>query len=147
MTDLERLIAIEAIRQMKARYFRCIDTKDWNGFIDCFTADAVVDVSVPGRLVETESGIYRGVDAIAKWAPVAVGNAVTVHQLLMPEIEILSSTSARGTWALEDRFVWPEGSPRRTMHGCGHEHETYERVGGEWKIRSSKLTRLRLDIT
>ena len=27
------------------------------------------------------------------------------------------NTGARGTWALEDRFVWPEGSSRRTMHG------------------------------
>jgi len=147
MTDLERLLAIEAIRQMKARYFRCIDTKDWNGFLACFTPDAVMDVSVPGRLVPADTGIYRGTEAIGKWAPAAVGNAVTVHHLLMPEIEILSSTSARGTWALEDRFVWPEGSPRRTMHGFGHEHETYERVAGEWRIKSSKLTRLRLDVT
>ena len=28
----DSLLAIEEIRQLKARYFRCIDTRDWAGF-------------------------------------------------------------------------------------------------------------------
>jgi hypothetical protein len=32
------------------------------------------------------------------------------------------------------------------MHGYGHYHETYEKVDGRWRIKSSKLTRLREDI-
>ena len=31
MDTVERLDAIEAIKQLKARYFRCMDTKDWDG--------------------------------------------------------------------------------------------------------------------
>jgi hypothetical protein len=32
------------------------------------------------------------------------------------------------------------------MHGYGHYHETYEKADGEWRIKSSKLIRLREDI-
>ncbi len=35
MNDVERLLAIEDIRQLKARYYRCMDTKDWRAFPAC----------------------------------------------------------------------------------------------------------------
>ena len=34
---------IEAIRQLKARYFRALDAKDWELYTSVFTADLVVD--------------------------------------------------------------------------------------------------------
>ena len=43
MTDAERSLAIEEIKQVKARYFRCMDTKDWAGFEAGFAPDATVD--------------------------------------------------------------------------------------------------------
>ena len=33
------------------------------------------------------------------------------------------------------------------MQGDGHYHETYALVEGEWRIASSTLTRLRMDLT
>ena len=42
---VERLEAIEEIKQLKARYFRCMDTKDWDGFTTVFAPDARMDVS------------------------------------------------------------------------------------------------------
>jgi hypothetical protein len=33
------------------------------------------------------------------------------------------------------------------MQGYGHYHESYEQVGGEWKISSSTLTRLHVEFT
>ena len=45
MTSLEQLLDIEAIRAVKARYCRMLDTKDWDGFAGLFTEDAVMDVS------------------------------------------------------------------------------------------------------
>src|SRR6266480_5511468 len=41
----ERLEAIEEIKQLKARYFRCMDTKDWDGFTSVFAPDARMDVT------------------------------------------------------------------------------------------------------
>jgi hypothetical protein len=32
------------------------------------------------------------------------------------------------------------------MDGYGHYHETYEKTAGQWRIKTSKLTRLREDI-
>jgi len=69
---------------------------------------------------------------------------ITVHHGHMPEIELTSATTATGVWAMEDMLRWPDG---REMHGYGHYHETYEKVGGAWRIKSSKLTRLRTDLT
>jgi hypothetical protein len=31
------------------------------------------------------------------------------------------------------------------MHGWGHYHETYEKAGGRWAIKTLKLTRLRVE--
>ena len=41
---VSRLEAIEAIKQLKARYFRAMDTKDWDAFaeghVGCFNSDS-----------------------------------------------------------------------------------------------------------
>ncbi len=52
---------------------------------------------------------------------------ITVHHGHMPEITLLSDTTARGIWAMEDKLWWPEGSPLVHLHGYGHYHETYEK--------------------
>lgn len=32
------------------------------------------------------------------------------------------------------------------MHGDGHYHETYAKIGAAWKIQTIRLTRLRVDV-
>ena len=144
MEALERLEAIDEIKALKARYFRCMDTKDWSGFADVFAADAVMDMS--GEVPEGEDGITQGNQAIAAFVERHVGDVTTVHHGHMPEIELTSSTTARGIWAMEDKLRWPPGSFLDTMHGYGHYHETYERIGGAWRIKTLRLSRLRLDV-
>ena len=58
---VERLEAIEEIKQLKARYFRCMDTKDWDGFTMVFAPDARMDVSgeVSGAAAESRPGAVR----------------------------------------------------------------------------------------
>jgi hypothetical protein len=140
------LDAVEQIKQLKARYFRCMDTKDWSGFAEVFAADAVMDMSSEMRDRTTAGdGITRGGPEIATFVRGAVDAVQTVHHGHMPEIEITSPTSARGIWAMEDKLRWPEGSPIRTLHGYGHYHETYEKLDGQWRIKTITLTRLRVD--
>ena len=43
MTENERLEAIEQIQRLKARYFRCMDTKDWALYDTCHAPDVTVD--------------------------------------------------------------------------------------------------------
>jgi uncharacterized protein (TIGR02246 family) len=127
---------VEAIKQLKARYFRLMDTKDWDGFAAVFTDDVVVDVSGEG------GGVTRGVTEFVSFLREVIGNAITVHQGHMPEIEITSPTTATGIWALEDQLWWPEGGPFTHVHGFGHYHETYEKTDAGWRIKSLTLTRL-----
>jgi uncharacterized protein (TIGR02246 family) len=127
---------IEAIRQLKARYFRTMDTKDWAGMRQVFTDDVVIDTSEAG------GDLVAGADAFMAFLQGALAGAVTVHQGHMPEIELTSATTASGTWALNDIVIWPNGM---RLDGYGHYHETYERGADGWRIKSSKLTRLHVD--
>jgi hypothetical protein len=127
---------VEAIKRLKARYFRTMDTKDWDGMRQVFAADVVMDTT------ESGGGVVHGADEFMTFLRAQIGDVVTVHHGHMPEIELTSATTATGVWALEDLLRWPDGSE---MQGFGHYHETYEKVDGEWRITSSTLTRLRMD--
>ncbi len=147
MDTVERLEAIEEIKQLKARYFRCMDMKDWDGFTTVFALDARMDVS--GELsgdVGGERGVTTGNREIAAFVRGSIDDVTTVHHGHTPEIDVTSPTNATGIWAMEDHLWWPEGSPITTMHGYGHYHETYEKVKGRWRITSTTLTRLRTDV-
>jgi len=145
MTDVERYLAIEEIKQLKARYFRCMDTKDWAGFEAVFANDATVDYTPPGGNSADWSAAGRA--NIVTFVRKTVEPAITVHHGHMPEVEVTSSTTARAIFAMEDLIWWPEGSRRRTLHGWGHYHETYVRIDGKWLIKTLRLTRLRVDQT
>ena len=94
---------IEAIRRLKARYFRTMDTKDWDGMRQVFTDDVVMDTTASG------GGLIAGADEFMGFLREALGETVTVHQGHMPEIELTSETTATGIWALNDIVIWPNG--------------------------------------
>jgi uncharacterized protein (TIGR02246 family) len=129
---------IEAIKQLKARYFRTMDTKDWEGMRQVFADDVVVDTTGSG------GDVHSGADEFMAYLREALDGAVTVHHGHMPEIELTSATTATGIWAMEDKNTWPNGMK---LNGFGHYHETYEKAGGEWRIKTTRLTRLRLDLS
>ena len=141
MDSLEDLQAIEEIRRLKARYFRSLDAKDWVGFGEVFAEDARLDVTEEAGGAEPVVGRADIVELVRR----VVGEAVSIHHGHTPEITIESSDAATGTWAMEDRLFWPEGSPLRSMHGYGHYHERYRRTAEGWKIERMLLTRLRLE--
>jgi len=76
----------EAIRRLKARYFRTMDTKDWTRCGKVFTDDVVIDTSEAGGGVVRGAGRVHDVPGRKHWRP------VTVHQGHMPEIDIISET-------------------------------------------------------
>jgi len=127
---------VEAIKQLKARYFRTMDTKDWVGMRAVFTDGVVIDTTDSG------GGKVTGGDEFMVFLTKTLADARTVHHGHMPEIVITSPTTATGIWAMEDMIRWPDGS---TLHGSGHYHDTYEHSDGVWRIATSTLTRLRMD--
>lgn len=137
MTEPSSLLDVRAIETVKARYCRLLDTKDWSGFRAVFADDFLSDTTASGGKV------IDGADAFVAFVSRTLATAVTVHQVQQPEIDLTSDTTANGVWAMQDvvRFA-----PGITMHGFGHYVETYEKREGQWVIRSSTLTRLRMEL-
>jgi 3-hydroxyisobutyrate dehydrogenase-like beta-hydroxyacid dehydrogenase/ketosteroid isomerase-like protein len=132
---------IEQIKQLKARYFRLLDTKDWDGFADLFTDDCehLLPTDDPRPLVPNAQYLVDIRNTLE--------HAITVHHGHMPEIELLGPTEAKGTWAMTDDVEIPrdDGPPMR-LKGAGHYHETYRKGDdGKWRISSKRNIRLRVD--
>ena len=131
---------IEAIKQLKARYFRFMDTKAWDRLEhEVFAPDVHIDMENEGGGVHDDRVTYMTM------LRSMIGDVVTVHHGHMPEITLTSATTATGIWSMEDMLWWPEGSPIQHLHGYGHYHETYEKADGGWRIKTMTLTRLRTD--
>ena len=142
MDPLQELLAIEAIKRVKARYFRYIDTKKFEEWSRLFTADArlTVDIGVTTWGGDTApTAPLEGREAILAQVRKTFPNTLTVHHGHMPEIDIIDEDPATGIWALGD-IVENKGSFRT---GAGHYHEQYRRVAGEWLIARLHLSRLR----
>ncbi|MFT6155603.1 MAG: hypothetical protein ACI9I4_000499 [Neolewinella sp.] len=139
MTNADILTEIEAIKQLKASYCRLLDSKDWEGWRGLFTDDFHSDTADSG------GKDIKGADAFVAFVRSALGKPAraTVHQIHAPEIKIISSSEAKGIWALNDIVRFGIGL---NLNGYGHYHETYQKIDGVWKIKYSKLTRLREDI-
>jgi hypothetical protein len=139
---LERLIDIEAIKQLKARYFRLIDTQKWDELEQVFIEDA--SFSFPGDRL----GAREGRRSLIDYARASLEGGRSVHHGHMGEIELTSATTARGIWAMSDfcEFRTKDGT-RRILSGSGHYHEGYVKQDGHWRIASMRLERLRVDIT
>ena len=147
MDDLARLVAIEEIKQLKARYFRSIDTKSFDELRTVFAPDAVFDFSqaVYDPVVGLPEGStapdpVEGLENIVEAVSEALKIAQSAHHGHVPEIEILSETEATGIWPMEDIVLNGDFEFR----GYGHYREKYINIDGSWRILHSKITRLRI---
>ncbi|MCB0928685.1 MAG: nuclear transport factor 2 family protein [Mycolicibacterium insubricum] len=132
---------IEAIKVLKARYCRFLDTKDIDSWRALFAPDVVVhlDLGVSTGGADPQTGpALNGFDAFFPVVWGGVEHAATVHHCHTPEIEITAPDGARAIWAMEDWLFFPGGG---SLHGAGHYHETYEKRDGSWVITSLHLTR------
>jgi hypothetical protein len=137
--QVQQLVDIEAIKQLKARYFRLMDLKQWDDWGLVFTTDCVMEVPEAGMVNNGRGDIVTNVSAVL------VG-ARTCHHGHMPEIEITGDGAARGIWAMFDYVEWDERDGTRVgLQGYGHYREEYKREDGEWRIARTRLERLRVD--
>ena len=101
MDRLDRLEAIEAIRNLKARYFRLMDTKQWDELRGVFTTD--LKVLTPEGQVYAEGG-----DTYAAALRQSLEHSVSCHQGLAGEVEIDADGTARAVWAMQDIITWQD---------------------------------------
>lgn len=125
-----------AICNLKARYCRFLDTKDWGGYLGLFTDDLILDTTGSG------GARIEGRDAVVAYVRSSIEQAITTHHVHSPEIEV-DGDGAIGIWAMQDRNLWPGG---RKLLGFGHYHERYRRTDGQWRIAESRLTRINMEL-
>jgi hypothetical protein len=126
---------VEEIKKLKARYFRSLDSKDWEIYRSVFADDVIVDLRKAG------GELYHGIENFVAYAR-TLKIVQSVHHGHMPEIDLSGPATATGVWAMEDYNLWEDGSQN---HGWGHYLETYEKRRDRWYIKTMKLSYLRIE--
>lgn len=143
-TTLDDLLAIEAIKTLKARYCRFVDTKQWDRLPALFVPEARLygfgSVGDGGTPAEFVAGLSK-----------RLAKVISIHHVTAPEILLTGPDAARGIWPMMDYLEFPEGEApgeapgSRGFVGWGHYEEEYRRTTDGWKFSYMRLTRLRID--
>ncbi|MFT5695481.1 MAG: hypothetical protein ACI9QQ_001459 [Myxococcota bacterium] len=133
---VQQLMDIEAIRQLKHAYFRCLDTANWEEIADLFHDDV---------LVHFIGGSYewklQGKDEYLKAVSASFTNqAIGHHNGHHPEIQMLSETEATGIWYLADN-MWVMNFNFFTS-GTAVYWDRYLKVDGKWTIKDTRYRRI-----
>jgi len=147
VSPIDTLVAIEAIKRLKAEYFRCTDEKDWETLPSIFTRNAETDMRAGVEPYNPDLLSYDP-KAFAKNNGIVLDGVKTAHFGYMPVIDILSDAEAKARWSMEDWLWVPEGNPvmpAGRMHGWGHYHDRYTKMDGRWLISASRLTRIKIE--
>ncbi len=128
------LVEIEAIKQLKHKYMRCLDQKRWDEIAECFTEDAECSYSA-GKYA------FTGREQILTFLRQSMDRKsfLSSHRVHQPEIELTSPTTARGVWAMEDYVIDTERN--LTIHGAAFYADEYVKLAGRWLIRRTGYER------
>jgi hypothetical protein len=150
MNDLERLIAIEEIKRIKARYWRGVDMKDPMVLRDVFADDAKIDFRGNELDEASANQPLPTPDEFVAGAMQTLAHFVTAHHGHAPDIEFLSDTEAVGYWPMEDNIWVKPGAPNVTftqLRGYGIYHDRYCKTPRGWRISETMLMRIKVETT
>ncbi len=134
--DIQMLMDIEAIKQLKHAYFRCIDTANFEELAELFHEDVLVHF-VGGNYEWKLEGRAEYLESIQKaFHREAVGH----HNGHHPEIQMLSETEATGIWYLADN-MWMMNHKFFTT-GTALYWDRYVKNDGRWTIRETRYERI-----
>jgi SnoaL-like protein len=132
---LDDLADIEAIKQVKYRYLRALDTKRWDEFTDTLADDVIGDY---GSSVGEEHHFTNRVDLV-NYMRKSLGPAViTEHRVTHPEITV-AGDEASGVWYLQDRVIVADFN--FMLIGAAFYRDTYRRTEDGWKIATTGYDR------
>jgi hypothetical protein len=132
MLDLE---SIELIKQLKARYFRFLDTRNLDGLKTVFTHDATA--SFIGGDYDFQLDGWEQLEDFYKKS--FTGQNFGMHNGHHPEICVDGDT-ATGIWYLQDIFVSLEHN--MNIVGSALYDDEYRREDGCWRIARTGYKRL-----
>jgi ketosteroid isomerase-like protein len=126
---------IEAIKQVKYRYLRALDTRDWDAFADTLTEDIAGDYGASlGKELH-----FTGRGELVDFMKSAMGpGVITEHRVTHPEISVDGDVAA-ATWYLQDRVIVPDYN--FMLIGAAFYHDRYRRTGDGWKISATSYDR------
>ncbi len=134
---IQSLEDIEAIKRLKYKYLRCLDTKQWDEMGTTFAPDATTAYS-DGELK------FSGRDAIIRFlkdsALAGPSGMIGVHHVHHPEIELTSPTTGKGKWALYNYLL--HKTEQTGLRICAYYHDEYVKIGGQWLIKSTGYQRI-----
>ena len=128
------LLTLREIEQLKYRYLRTLDLKDWDAFAEVFE---------PGATGSYGEGLQFGSAAeIVSFMRGSLGpDIITVHQVHHPEIALRSRSTASGTWMLMDRVI--AVPPGVLIEGASMYRDDYRRGSdGRWRISHTGYERI-----
>lgn len=145
--NLELLIEIEKIKQLKYAYLRTLDLKQWDDLAQLLTDDVTSSYS-DGK------HSFKDKPAVMAFLKESMDDRriITKHQCHHPEIRFSSLSEATGTWYLTDLVINP-GNPAASpvipaivLEGTGFYEDRYRKVNGEWKIAHTGYQRVYREI-
>ena len=119
---------IEAIKQVKYRYLRALDTKNWNDYADTLDEDIQADY---GPSIGKDLHFTNRADLVDYMRTSLGPNVITEHRVTHPEI-IVTGDSATGNWYLQDRVIVAEFD--FMLIGAAFYRDQYRRTEDGWKI-------------
>jgi hypothetical protein len=129
------LQALEEIKQLKYRYLRCVDRKQWAELRDTLAEDATS--SYGGGKYS-----FTGRDHILAFLEKSMASTkfLSSHTVHQPEITFESAARAKGIWALHDTVINLEQG--WTLNGSAFYEDTYVKgADGKWRIQHTGYTR------
>ena len=133
------LETLEAIRQVKYRYLRCVDTKLWDEIGDTFTEDATVEY---GTKASGKPLKMAGRTEIVEFFRANLGpDILTVHAAGQPEITLEpDGWTASGIWSFQDTVIATQF--RVVVVGAAFYHDRYRlEPDGRWRISHTGYAR------
>ena len=135
--EVQKLNDIEAIKCLKAKYFRCLDSKDWSELETTLSPNIVTSYS-DGKLVFKSPKEVTGY--LESVMPV---EEISMHMGHTPEITIESENIATGRWYLEDNLIFTGGEYKGVgINGGAFYTDKYEKIDGQWYILETGYERI-----
>lgn len=132
------LTAIEEIRQLKYRYFRTLDMKEWAEFGDCLTEDVVARYGT--QAMDKPLHFDRRQDVVDFMSGNLGTSIISIHIASHPEISVDGDT-ATGSWGFEDTVIVPDF--KVMIRGGGYYKDEYRKdADGKWRISGTKYERI-----
>lgn len=127
---IARLEAIEAIRQLKYRYFHACDTKQPHRVRECF-APGEIDLRY-GRIGDFSDREQM----LAVFTELACAeHIVEMHHGQNPQIEVQGEDDATATWGLYYYLI--DTRRESVTQLAGFYDDAYARIDGQWRITRS----------